>query len=170
MKKIFVDWDGLKLDDFLNNLEVYLDFEKRINVKEVKFFQTNHGYHLKIYLEKSISMLQNLEYRAALRDDKNRINLSLLKYYISGNLRDFDVLFNMKNGIWEKDYTQQFLKILNYISNIPEDTPNEEVIKNLVKQKLIRTGRSNETIYITLQNNKVKKFKQTKTKRWSIIT
>ena len=59
-------------------------------------FKTKHGYHVKI--RKKVTLLENLYSRYLIGDDPRRIYAGVKRFITTNDPRDFDVLFDIKNG------------------------------------------------------------------------
>lgn len=135
---IGVDWDNISLGDFIEQLRYVNNYINTYlhNIESFKCFQTTHGWHLKFFLKTPVPLLCNLKARACMFDDKSRIFLSLLKFDLSRDIRDFDVLFTEKNGRQEKDKTKEIQGILEVIQK-NQELQTKDLIDILIQQKHI---------------------------------
>jgi len=99
---ITVDIDNL---DFYKLFYAYLNAKEILkdNIKEIKTYwsPSGRGFHLKIFLKKSIKLIDNILIRSCLNDDPFRLRYSLKKYFM-GAYSGVDISFNYKNGKYEK--------------------------------------------------------------------
>lgn len=101
---ITVDIDGLNFHKlfyaYLNAKEVLGD-----NIKEIKILwsPSGRGFHLKIFLNNQIDLIDNIIIRAVLNDDPYRLRYSLKKYFMKV-YSAVDVSFDYKNKSYEKPF------------------------------------------------------------------
>ncbi len=104
-----IDYITVDIDDlnFYRLFYAYLNAKEILkdNIKEIKTFwsPSGRGFHLKIFLNKPIPLIDNIIFRAVLLDDPHRIRYSLKKYFM-GVYSGVDICFDYKNGKYEKPF------------------------------------------------------------------
>jgi len=95
-RNIYVDEIGVDIDTkkWLPNLFVQINGK---NLGELRFYETNKGYHYRIKLKQKIHIDDAIKLRYFLGDDPNRIHMDLLR--LRSGLTIFDVLFTNKKVI-----------------------------------------------------------------------
>jgi len=95
-RNIYVDEIGVDIDTkrWLPNLFVQINAK---NLGQLRFYETNKGYHYRIKLKQSIHINDAIKLRYFLGDDPNRIHMDLLR--LRSGLTIFDVLFTSKKVI-----------------------------------------------------------------------
>jgi len=95
-RNIYVDEIGVDIDTkrWLPNLFVQINAK---NLGELRFYETNKGYHYRIKLKQRIHVNDAIKLRYFLGDDPNRIHMDLLR--LRSGLTIFDVLFTSKKPI-----------------------------------------------------------------------
>ena len=115
---IGIDYDNTTLTEIETRLSLLKQYD--IEIKYIDIYRTNHGYHVYIWLNKPIKPELQLEIRDMLGDDKNRLNIDIIKGKI-GNFAGilFNTLFVKKwaivNGKFEFISHETFIKRIKAI-------------------------------------------------------
>jgi len=91
-----LDWDNILLSTAKKRQKI-VELEEET---QTLLFQTKNGFHLKIIYLNPISVKKNFEIREKYWDCETRLRYSKARYETSK--QGYDVLFNMKEGVWEK--------------------------------------------------------------------
>ena len=63
--------------------EITIDIDE--NIKQLRFTRSEHGFHLRIYLDKAIKIDESFRKRILLYDDLLRIKFDIERYYKNKN-------------------------------------------------------------------------------------
>ena len=91
-----LDWDNISLTEAKHRQKT---IEKKEQASTI-LFQTKNGFHLEIIYDIPISVEKNFEIRKKYYDCKQRLRYSPARHETTGE--GYDILFNMKRGIWRK--------------------------------------------------------------------
>lgn len=116
---ITVDYDNKSLTEIETILGNFILENPDLPIKQIRIYQTNHGYHVYIFLKNIIKTKKIMDLRAKLGDDSNR--LALDEYKLSLNYCShpaFNTLFIKKwkydKGIYELASHETLIKIINF--------------------------------------------------------
>ena len=91
-----LDWDDI-------SLETARKRQNKIEKKEqtsTLLYKTKNGFHLEIIYKIPLLITENFKLREKYYDCKQRLMYSKMRYETSGE--GFDILFNLKKGVWRK--------------------------------------------------------------------
>jgi len=91
-----IDWDGISIQEAKKRQK---NIEKTENISTL-LFRTQNGYHIKLFFDYEIIPSENFMIRETYKDCKKRLEYSKARYDATGS--GYDILFNMKKGIWRE--------------------------------------------------------------------
>jgi len=91
-----LDWDNIT-ERLAKKRQKIIEKQEKT---QTLLFQTKNGFHLKIVYPSPVSVEKNFALREKYWDCPQRLNYSKKRY--ATTQEGYDILFNMKNGFWER--------------------------------------------------------------------
>lgn len=153
-----IDYIGIDMDT--NNsfkfLKTYFKARKHFPGTRIETFvsSSGFGYHIIIYLDEEISLLENFFWRNFFNDCPYRLRLSFTKLMLNeGNYDVYDLMFSEKNGskVVKFDIEEVLSNYEKIVANILSNWGSEKMNENIDKlSKEVKEELPAKTKFVTL--------------------